>query len=68
MIQTTMIDLKAALSSGNLEAKELIAFNCKQELFIQDRKSGKEIFSAYYGANNACEDVCTLLNIEMQVV
>lgn len=58
----TVLEIKEALQSGELNPDELGTFNCKQELFINDKK-GKRLFSAYYGTNNGCNDVCTLLGL-----
>lgn len=59
----SIMEIKQAIDSGLLDASSVGTFNCKGELFINDR-TGKTLFSAYYNSSNACSDVCALLGLD----
>lgn len=58
-----IVDLADAIDSGELDIDSITAFNCKYELLINTR-DGKTVFSAYYGTNNACNDISALLGLD----
>lgn len=58
----SVVELQKAIQSGEVDINKIAAFNCKRELFIHD-ENGKRVFSAYYGTNNGCNDVCALLGL-----
>lgn len=55
-------ELARAIENLEEDPDTITTYNCKKELFIKDG-NGKDLFVAYYGTDNACDDVCALLGL-----
>lgn len=55
-------ELANAINNLEVDPDKIHTFNCKKELFIKG-ENGEELFTAYYGTNNACDDICALLGL-----
>lgn len=64
----TIKDLQKYLRK--VDKEKVTGFNCKYELFIHEEtdEGYRVLWNAYYGTNNACEDICSLLGIKMEEV